>query len=247
MGYDGDMRGLRGAATAAAGLALALVVACGRQLGGGDGDDGSALPEGTDASTTGAAPDDAGLGRDGAPHELDGSAPLTCPPRDANGPRIAFVTYVRFPGDHPGDGAPGPAKFDALCTKLATDAKIAGKFVAYVKDGADEPERRIRNSGVGWMRPDHQPLFVGATIPLDVPATPLEVTEKCTLVVDDAGAWTGLSPTGTNEQSCTDWTNAAPQAQGHYGAPSATTASWRTEAAGSCATPRHFYCFETAD
>lgn len=226
-----------------------LVAACGRSLGpdANGTTDGSAnvgptdappVDGGLDASDAlrprpGATPVDGG-GVDGAPDASLASCLKTDRP-------VAFVTTKLVRGDESADA--GPSGFDEVCNQLAHAAKIPGTFVAYVSDGTNPPWFTLAvKQSVGWALPDGTNLYKESDRPPTPPATPLDMTERCTRVDDDLGAWTGAVIGGALRKTCGVWR--ASNDEGSYGNPKSKAAAWEASASSACTTQRHLYCFE---
>jgi hypothetical protein len=93
------MGGIRSAAVC---VGLALFVACGRQLDDADDDDDLTPFEDGGGDALGgrdAQPGDGGLVTNGDATTSDSGQPALCPPRQSDGPFIAFVTSNAFPGN----------------------------------------------------------------------------------------------------------------------------------------------------
>ncbi|MCW5830827.1 MAG: hypothetical protein KIS78_00035 [Labilithrix sp.] len=221
-------------------VAVIAVAACGRQLVDDDpildastqGDGGSSADGGVPAPADGASPD-------GAEHD---GAPSSCA-AETSERRIAFVTADVFPGDLA--GSVGTSTFDNLCNSIAVDAGWMGKFKAFVRDGDGNGAVRISSAVAGgngadegWYRVDGTKAFDGT---LEGALAPLSLTERCTAVTDDLGAWTGSS-TASGANDCESWTSGA--STGRYGDPNATDARWEWSAVGPCDVARHVYCFQ---
>lgn len=230
--------------TAAAGLAIFVAAACGQAIvddgpagvvpGGSDG----GLGDGTSGPTEGGA--DA---VDGAPVGPDGG-PASCGRRDG-GRWLVFVTEGSYPGDHAKGTSNGGTTIDALCASIAQDAGFTGTFMAYVASPPDAPHERIATNGPGWDRPDGVQVFAAPDPSAQLPNAPIDMTERCTLVTDNTGVWTGVSPDGVVAQSCGDWNMTA--SEGHYGDPRSTSSTWQAQDLGACSVSRHFYCFQVSN
>jgi hypothetical protein len=156
---------------------------------------------------------------------------------------IAFVTSSVFPGNY--NGGLGASKFDALCSTLATAAGLQGSFKAFMLDGTTAPSDRVGVSSSGWQRPDGIPV-VSPGVPGTTLLAPINVSEKCTVVADNVGAWTGVRPgSNTDPADCTNWSSAS--FTGYYGEPGAIDGTWLASTAGSCGVARHVYCFQLVD
>lgn len=213
-----------------------LVAACGRQLVDDDPLVDASVPG--DGGSLDAAPN---APPDGA--VLDGGGPLSCS-AEVSGRWLAFVTADVFRGDLAGSG--GLSAVDGVCAELAAGAGWSGQFKAFVNGGDGSGGERIRAVAAagghdGWYRADGTKVFDRA---LKIALQPLSVTERCTLVTDDVGAWTG-SPTASETSDCAGWTS--PAVTGRYGDPTGIGEAWEFAGVGSCAVLRHLYCFQVSD
>lgn len=228
---------------AAAGLAVPLATACGQPIV--DDAPGDVVPDaGEGGLGDAAAPNEGGASPpDGAAVGPDGG-PATCGRRDGGG-WLVFVTEGTYRGDYAKGAGNGGVKIDELCTSLALDAGFAGAFKAYVASPPEQAHERVTAAGPGWDRPDGVRAFAANDSLVLSPEAELEVTEKCTLVTDSAGVWTGVSPDAVVAQSCGDWNMTA--SNGHYGDPRSRTSTWRAQTFGACSVSRHFYCFQVSN
>ncbi len=236
------------AAAAALVFGVALGVACGTQIpddqpyiAAQPGSDGAA--DGSIAIPDGASPGDPG----GADGSADGPA-APCGLHAADGRPLVFVTSETFSGAAPvAINESGAPFFDSRCTELAHAAGFSGSFKAWVYSPGEtpnsSPESRIGGSPVGWARRDGKLVFAGPT-PSASLLVPINVTEKCTTLDDDLGAWTGVS-SNVVSMTCGDWNQT--NSEGHFGDPNATGETWQEKETGPCSLKRHLYCFQTSN
>lgn len=209
---------------------------------------GEVLPVDDDAGPGGPSSADAGDGSAPSPGDEgstgSGGAAL---PRCASVPveAIAFVSSVTVPGTFEGSsgGADGLSK---LCTDLAYDAGIPRRFVAAVGRTGEYFTYEGPSKGLDKkvrVRPDGQQIYESHRLPPDVPQVAIEVTERCTVVDDDAGVWTGYTPVFGSEH-CSSWNTTDGTKEGHFGDPHATNGTFISGQKGPCSVRRHVYCFE---
>jgi hypothetical protein len=219
---------MRGFRVAIGAVAVGAIHACGQQLGGD-------LPDGGPGQVEAGIQDSSPPADGGPASEAQGPEEAGCGRADG-GPPLAFVTANVFPGDT--GGIENADKLDPLCTKLASAAGLPGLYRAWVQSFGSTPAS-LQGKGA-FARPDGKLIFAGPFDGGQSPLVPFNVTERCTVLGDDAGAWTGIrSEIAVN---CNQWS--AVNANGDYGDPFALDGTWQSAERSLCNVPRHFYCFQ---
>jgi hypothetical protein len=155
---------------------------------------------------------------------------------DAQGPLRVFVSSTMS-----NSNMPGLAGADLKCTNLAIDAKLGGKWVAWLSaENGPHAIDRITSAGP-WS------LLTG-----DVVATKLELTTgtiQHPIDRDEKGApilagrvWTGTGPNGRySTNDCDRWRNGG---NGRAGEVSAKDTTWTSAEVRDCGNTFRIYCFE---
>lgn len=230
---------------AAAGIAF--VAACGRFL---PDDEVSGPPNSPVASP----PDGPSDGGDAAENDVsapEGGLSHSCGVRDG-GAHIAFVTQAVVLGNRGASGSSSSTSsaltLDEVCNESAAAAGLSGRFTAYVKDVSTLPRNRLPDNVSSWDRPDGVPLLRENEASGWTLLSTFDVTERCDVLSDSVGAWTGQPPSSmAGDKTCASWKNGTATLEGYYGDPATTGSAWESAAAGPCNVARHLYCFQTAN
>lgn len=203
--------------------------------------------EGRDAGALAdaAGPDGAGPAVDGGDA---GPAFQACP----NGTRV-FVTSRTYPASF-GKGGDPKGVANAICTALAKDAKLGGRYEAWLAAGLATvgPRATLPASTLGFVSTDCKVVFATSARDFEnsLLASPIDRIEDGRNT-DALGApgdvhtvWTGAVANGTSTgANCSDWNvvSGPPPTTGDL---KQTGPAWTTGAGGTCASVGRFYCFE---
>ncbi len=157
-------------------------------------------------------------------------------PPDGN---VAFVTSsVHVPGTL---GTLGAA--DAICMARASEAGLAGMFMAWLSTTAIDAQDRFPGAR-GWYRVDGQPLAdtVGDLV-ANLIFNPIRLDERGRDLGED---FTYYAATGTyngvKNTNCNDFTDTGDIVMSGY--PQYAGGRWANSDSPSCAQPAHLYCFQ---
>jgi hypothetical protein len=186
----------------------------------------------------------------GADASIDTSTP-TPPPRakpsttDAAVPDAAKIEYRVFVSSTtPTGNLGGIAGADALCNKLAADAKLGGKYAAWISVSGSDAIDHITSTGP-WhlvtgplVAPNKAQLTAGDLKHLidkdEKGATPPEAEDR---------VWTATGPNGRYVgPDCAQWTGAGSGVVGEARNP--TTNKWTALVDEACSQVNRVYCFE---
>jgi hypothetical protein len=173
--------------------------------------------------------------------------------------RVAFVTALEYPG-----ALGGLALADATCATAAAAAGLdnASSFKAWLSDGVATAQGRLKNAaadvGYPYARRDGQLLADDlADLIAHGPKIPLDITETGVAVPTTQFVWTNIGADGecfSAVNHCKEWTSQAVLATARIGQISPASAAelpawkaahrWTSDAALSCKSLAHLYCFE---
>jgi hypothetical protein len=160
---------------------------------------------------------------------------------NAGGPRIAFVTSLLTTGNFG-----GVAGADAICTKLANDAKIGsgGPWRAFVSTSTTNAIDRMTSNGP-WKTAAGK---IVATAKTDLASgtlkAPLDKDEKGqTPPIENDQVWTATGKNGAYlADDCQGW--AATTGNGVVGEAERSDDRWTARGNASCTEAKRLYCFE---
>jgi cysteine-rich repeat protein len=156
---------------------------------------------------------------------------------------IVFVTNKSYSGN-----LGGLAGADAICTTAAADAKLYGKYKAWLSDtGMSAGARLVDCGGIptlrsgspvaqSWMQfagPNHE-----LAISVDEYNSPPEMAVK-------EKAWTGTKADASSEVlNCKDWNSAKAADLGSVGSHTSSTLTWTADGFDTCDFAFHLYCVQ---
>jgi hypothetical protein len=134
----------------------------------------------------------------------------------------------------------GPGGADAFCNNLATQAGLAGTYVAWISTTTTDAIDRLAGAR-GWQRTDGMPF---ADRPADIVAGrilyPPRLDEHG--LPNDSDVATATNGSGRLEgPNCADFTSTGPQL--YFGLSNATTELFSRQGSTACGNPMSLYCF----
>jgi hypothetical protein len=197
-----------------------------------DGDDASTKPPSSSPTTDAGSQTTTDAGS-----QSDGSAGGG----GNGGPRIAFVTSLLTTGNFG-----GVAGADAICTKLANDAKIGsgGPWRAFISTSTTNAIDRMTANGP-WKTTAGK---IVATMKTDLASgtlkAPLDKDEKAgTPPIENDQVWTATGKNGAYlAEDCQGWT--ATTGNGLVGEAERSDERWTARASVSCTEGKRLFCFE---
>ena len=133
---------------------------------------------------------------------------------------------------------------DSICNDLASDAGLAGTYVAWLSTSTVNAKDRL-GTARGWVRPDGKPFTdrVSDLIDNKVFYPPL-IDEQGDSVGVNQWAYTGTRGDGVKTSShCSSWSSSSGSATGGY--PDGDGWIWTSMGGPGCGTGHHLYCFGT--
>lgn len=180
-----------------------------------------------------------------------GSGPAL--PKAASRGRVAFVTTQTYSGDLgasvEAQGQTGLAAADAICQTQAQAAALPRPttYRAWLSDTGVPAASRFANDGP-WYRLDGQRIASSLQqLQSGSIETPINL-DAAGAYVQNFGAWTGTTASGTpGTAHCSGWT-ATTGATGTYGVVNTTLATWTQELTPlACTLPQRLYCLADND
>lgn len=163
----------------------------------------------------------------------------------SGGPCTVFVTSLRYPGD-----LGGLAGADAKCQERALSADLAGRFRAWLSDGADSPASRFSRPATPYQLVDGTAVASGWTdLVKGTIAHHIDVTEAGMPAGGVSTVWTRTRPNGTAADfalgpDCEGWTSASTSGFGTNGQYQGQLGLWSFIGASSCNASLRLYCFQ---
>lgn len=171
-----------------------------------------------------------------------------CRPRCGDGvPCFVFLTSSTHTGNLGGLGGA-----DAICQRLADQAKVPGIYKAWLSDGPGAtPNTRFRTSTGPYVLVTGTPIS-SSYADLTSGSIDARINVMETRAIDGgATVWTNTQPNGAAGgafafASCGEWDDATPTTIGNAGSSSQTGAGWTAFDALNCNVARRLYCVQQA-
>jgi hypothetical protein len=195
------------------------------------GDLAATLPDLASADLSMTLGTDLSVSFDLAPSGADSSPP----------PRLLFVSPLAQPGD-----LGTLDQIDMTCLILATVAGLPGNFRALITDSNLPITARIAlDQGRDIVRPDGVVVANDSTFFTANHLAPMNVDANGQVIGNNANAWTGFDPTGTQTaESCSGWSSGVGTVNGVIGLLTSTTSTWADNGSAPCNRVAHLICIE---
>ncbi len=164
----------------------------------------------------------------------------TPPPCGKGGPCLVFVTSTEHSGE-----MGGLAGADAICTRAAREANVAGTFKAWLSSQSGSPYSRFaRNPGPYVLVNGTRVANNWADLIDGNLLAPINVTET-NVSLNAAVVWTGTDPQGKWEGlDCLAWTDRTTDRSAFTGYTLRWDARWTYDFTAQCHMFQRLYCFQ---
>lgn len=167
--------------------------------------------------------------------------------------RIVFGTDNLYSGDlrTEGGASSGLEGADRVCNREAADAKLAGRFRAWLSTSTVDARDRIAPVGP-WKLVDGTTIFPGSAV-TGPPARYLQLTAKGQRIFasNQPEVWTATLAMGNlnrADHACADWSSGSADVSGNYGVMVSSDGEWTDAGLSSssipCSARARLYCFE---